>query len=208
MVRFASAADASGTRQCFGRLLRRSARPTRGNWWCGVLALVSAAHVDPTPAKSGPQLPTFEVHEVGSGDQPSYEIAILAPIRWPDRSVRTGLLRKAAQVAAGRGARCFAIERAQLSRDVSYVPLRSGHMTISTSGSAAEWRRYWRLYQHVLDKPGVHFGLGSAPRIGSKVVEGRMIIRLCGPGVETSGDLFEVEQILSGIRTSDAAGSR
>ena len=208
MVRFASAADASGTRQCFGRLLRRSARPTRGNWWCGVFALVSAAHVDPTPAKSGPQLPTFEVHEVGSGDQPSYEIAILAPIRWPDRSVRTGLLRKAAQVAAGRGARCFAIERAQLSRDVSYVPLRSGHMTISTSGSAAEWRRYWRLYQHVLDKPGVHFGLGSAPRIGSKVVEGRMIIRLCGPGVETSGDLFEVEQILSGIRTSDAAGSR
>ncbi|WP_152680170.1 hypothetical protein [Sphingomonas paucimobilis] len=173
-----------------------------------MLALVSAAHVDPALAKSGPQLPIFEVHEVGSGDRPSYEIAILAPTRWPDRSVRTGLLRKAAQVAAGRGARCFAIERAQLSRDVSYVPLRSGHMTISTSGSAAEWRRYWRLYRHVLDKPGVHFGLGSAPRIGSKVVEGRMIIRLCGPGIETSGDLFEVEQILSGIRTSDPAGSR
>ncbi|WP_125985043.1 hypothetical protein [Sphingomonas koreensis] len=208
MVRFASAADASGTRQCFGRLLRRSVRSTRGNWWCGVLALVSAAHADSAPAKSGPQLPIFEVHEVGSGDRPSYEIAILAPTRWPDRSVRTGLLRKAAQVAAGRGARCFAIERAQLSRDVSYVPLRSGHMTISTSGSAAEWRRYWRLYRHVLDKPGVHFGLGSAPRIGSKVVEGRMIIRLCGPGIETSGDLFEVEQILSGIRTSDPAGSR
>ena len=208
MIRFASAADAPGTRQSFGRLLRRSARSIQVNWWCGVLALVSAAHVDPAPAKSEPQLPTFEVREVGSGDRPSYEIAILAPTRWPDRSVRTGLLRKAAQVAAGRGARCFAIERAQLSRDVSYVPLRSGHMTISTSGSAAEWRRYWRLYRHVLDKPGVHFGLGSAPRIGSKVVEGRMIIRLCGPGVETSNDLFEVEQILSGIRTSDPAGSR
>ena len=201
MVRFASAADAFGPRQC-------SARSTRGYWWCGVLALVSAAHADSAPAKSGPQLPIFEVHEVGSGDRPSYEIAILAPTRWPDRSVRTGLLRKAAQVAADRGARCFAIERAQLSRDVSYVPLRSGHMTISTSGSAAEWRRYWRVYQHILDKPGVHFGLGSAPRIGSKVVEGRMIIRLCGPGIETSGDLFEVEQILSGIRTSDPAGSR
>ncbi len=208
MIRFASAADAPGTRQSFGRLLRRSAPSIQGNWWCSVLALVSAAHVDPAPAKSEPQLPTFEVREVGSGDRPSYEIAILAPSRWPDRSVRTGLLRKAAQVAAGRGARCFAIERAQLSRDVSYVPLRSGHMTISTSGSAAEWRRYWRLYQHVLDKPGVHFGLGSAPRIGSKVVEGRMIIRLCGPGVETSGNLFEVEQILSRIRTSDPTGSR
>ena len=208
MVRFASAIAAPGTRQCFGRLLRRSARSTMGKWWCGILALVSAAHVDSAPVKSGPQLPTYEVHEVGSGDQPSYEIAILAPTGWPDRSVRTGLLRKAAQVAAGRGARCFAIERAQLRRDVSYVPLRSGYMTISTSGSAAEWRRYWRLYQHVLDKPGVHFGLRSTPRIGSKVVEGRMIIRLCGPGVETSGDLFEVEQILSGIRTSDAAGSR
>ncbi|AKH18692.1 hypothetical protein [Sphingomonas koreensis] len=173
-----------------------------------MLALVSAAHVDPAPAKSEPQLPIFEVHEVERADRPSYEIAILAPTRWPDRSVRTGLLRKAAQVAAGRGARCFAIERAQLNRNVSYVPLRSGHMTISTSGSAAEWRRYWRLYQHVLDKPGVHFGLGSAPPIGSKVVEGRMIIRLCGPGVETSGDLFEVDQILSRIRTSAPAGSR
>ena len=78
MVRFASAADASGTRQCFGRLLRRSARSIQGNWWCGVPPPVSAAHVAPAPAKSEPQLPTFEVREVGSGDRPSYEIAILA----------------------------------------------------------------------------------------------------------------------------------
>ncbi|WP_210359088.1 hypothetical protein [Sphingomonas beigongshangi] len=142
-----------------------------------------------------------------SGDQIEFEVAILAPPRWGDRSVRSRLLRKAAQVAAGRGAHCFVIERAHLNRDVSYVPLRSGHMTISTSGSAAEWRRYWRLYRNVLASPGIHFGLDAVPRIGNLVVEGRLMIRLCPPGAETPRDAFEVQKILSSFRASEPAGS-
>lgn len=214
MLRYASAADALQAWQNLCRMLRRSSRSTRsarGSRWLGVLAIVagvSAAHSEPAPARSEPRLPIFEIREVGGGDRPTYEIAILAPPHWPSRSVRTALLRQAAQVAVGRGARCFAIDRAQLNRDVSYVPIRSGHMTISTSASAAEWHRYWRLYRHVLESPGVHFGLGTVPRTGSKVIEGRMVIRLCEPGGAASGDLFEVNQILSGIRTSGPNGRR
>lgn len=179
-------------------------------WWLAALASVtgiSAGQAKPSPATSDARLPIYDVREGESGDQSAYEVAILAPPRWSDRSVRSRLLRKAAQVAAGRGAHCFAIERAQLNRDVSYVPLRSGHMTISTNGSAAEWRRYWRLYRNVLASPGIHFGIGTVPRIGNRVVEGRLMIRLCDPGVETQQNAFEVQKILSSIRDYEPAGS-
>ncbi|PHP20766.1 hypothetical protein CG471_04980 [Sphingobium sp. IP1] len=179
-------------------------------WWLAALASVtgiSAGQARPSPATTDARLPVYDVREVVSGDQTAFEVAILAPPRWGDRPVRSRLLRKAAQVAAGRGAHCFAIERAQLNRNVSYVPLRSGHMTISTSGSAAEWRRYWRLYRNVLASPGIHFGLGTVSRIGNRVVEGRLLIRLCQPGAETPRDAFEVQKILSSIRASEPAGS-
>ena len=113
-------------------------------WWLAALASVtgiSAGQARPSPATTDARLPVYDVREVVSGDQTAFEVAILAPPRWGDRSVRSRLLRKAAQVAAGRGAHCFAIERAQLNRNVSYVPLRSGHMTISTSGSSLILRR-------------------------------------------------------------------
>lgn len=210
MFRYASAAGSQQAWRNFRRMMGRSSWSLGGRWWLCVLAVaaVSATHSRPAPAASAPMFPIFEVHEVESGDRPTFEIALIAPPRWSNGSVRTGLLRKAAMVAASREARCFAIERAQINRDVSYVSLRSGHMTISRSESAAEWRRYWHLYRHVLDSPGIHFGLGTEPRTGNKVVEGRMVVRLCGPDAEASGDLFEVGRILSQIRSSESDGSR
>src|SRR3546814_12684579 len=99
MLRYASAAGSQQAWRNFRRMMRRSSWSLGGRWWLSVLAVaaVSATHSRPAPAASAPMFPIFEVHEVEGGDRPTFEIALIAPPRWSNGSVRTGLLRKAAR---------------------------------------------------------------------------------------------------------------
>lgn len=147
-------------------------------------------------------LPIFIANSVDSSGPPKFELALLAPRSWDSTKVRRVVLYKAAAVAKGAQAPCFTIERASIDRHASYVPLRSGHMTISVGDGAGEWRQYWRLYRQMLRPPGFHIGLGKAPRIGEPVVQAQMAIQLCASGTRTKQNAFDVDTVLFGQSAS------
>ncbi len=168
--------------------------------WCVCLlaaAFPIALEAKPVPAESPATLPIVEVQRLDNEQPFTYEINLLAPEAWRNGQVRLALLQKAAMIAKGQGGQCFTIERASLDRNVTYVPLRRGRMTISSSDSVREWRRYWQLYQHVLDAPGIHLGLGRHQRAGEEVVEARMKIRLCPSDMISPGKAFQIDKLLS-----------
>lgn len=144
------------------------------------------------------------VDRVGSGDPATYDIRLLAPRSWSSRKARTAALERAAQLARASAARCFTVVHASMDRRASYVPLKSGHMTITSAGGGnAEWRRYWRLYRNILRPPGQHIGLEPLPRVGQPVTEARLRIAMCPVTGEAPGGAFRVDAV-----PAEGAGSR
>jgi len=141
-------------------------------------------------------LPIIEVNESG---QRTYEIRTLAPQSWGSDKVRIMLLKRAAEVAAGQGESCFVLREAHMERGVVYVPLASGHITVKTGESSAEWQRYWRLYRELFRGPGVRLIDEPDPKDrATRVVEARMLIELCNQGMaDEGGTRFEVRRILT-----------
>lgn len=149
-------------------------------------------------APAGPTaLPIVEVDPKG---QHTYELRGLAPQGWSSDKVRGMLLKRAAELAAGQGESCFVLREAQMERDVAYLPLPSGHMTVKTGESSAEWQRYWRLYRQLFIGPGVRLIDEPEPNDRlTRVVEARMLVELCKQGMAGGGGTrFEVSRILAG----------
>lgn len=149
-------------------------------------------------AAQAPQaaLPIVEVEPKGPR---TYEIRGLAPQSWSSDKVRGMLLKRAAELASEQGESCFVLREAQMERDVAFVALPSGHMTVKTGEGSAEWQRYWRLYRQLLNGPGVRLIDEPDQKDGlTRVVEARMLIDLCTKGIAIGGGTrFEVSRILA-----------
>lgn len=125
----------------------------------------------------------------------TFDIQLLAPRSWPDTKVRKAMIERAAGIARENGASCFLLERADLDRSARYIPLRSGHMTVSVGSSTREWQRYWDLYSHALDGPGTHLAASTRPRSGEPIIRANASIRLCGAEDVGRAETFDVERI-------------
>lgn len=162
-----------------------------------VVGLVIVIAFHPAHAESAAQdrIPTILVERSGTAAPMAFDIQLLAPRSWADTKVRQAMIERAAGIARENGASCFFLERADLDRSARYIQLRSGHMTVSVSSSTQEWQRYWDLYRHALEGPGIHWPAGTKPRTGEPIVRASASISLCGADDIEKAGAFEVERI-------------
>ncbi|WP_156443985.1 hypothetical protein [Blastomonas sp. CCH4-D12] len=158
-------------------------------------AVAAAQAAIAAPAGRG-ELPIVEIEAQGPR---TFEFRGLAPNSWSSDTVRNMMLRRSAELAAERGESCFVLREARLQNGVAYMPLKSGHVTVTTGEGSSEWRHYWRLYRQLFRGPGVR--LMDQPRSSDKLaraIEARMIVELCNGGAaQGGGTRFEVSRILA-----------
>lgn len=160
------------------------------------LVIVVASHPARAVAAPTDRLPAL-VERSGTTVPMTFDIQLLAPRSWPDTKVRKAMIERAAGIARENGASCFLLERADLDRSARYIPLRSGHMTVSVGSSTREWQRYWDLYSHTLGGPGIHLAASTRPRSGEPIIRANASIRLCGAEDVGRAETFDVERISS-----------
>lgn len=159
------------------------------------LVVVIASHPAYADLDTPDRLPTFLVERSGTTVPMTFDIQLLAPRSWPDAKVRQAMIERAAGIALENGASCFLLERADLDRTARYIPLRSGHMTVSVSSSTREWQRYWDLYSHALEGPGIHLASGPRPRSREPIVHANASIRLCSAEDAGKPETFDAKRI-------------
>ena len=170
---------------------RRIIRPVLA----ALLAMNTAVRV--AAAEPPPSLPVMEASVVAAGPTPTLAISVIAPRSWTNAQVRRAMLQQAADLAIQNNSLCFSIVKASFDRKASYIPLRSGHITIEADGGAREWRRYWRLYENVFISRGVRLGTEKAPHVGGKVTRAQMIVHLCADGEKPSGKTVDATRIIA-----------